>query len=119
MASQLACRTGFPRAVYFRARPAQQKRRAGVFDTRPKLCTFAANRNRIFIRTVPFRGTRGEQARRLNNRMPTQRNIHLWETIMCRFASLLLLLIPPTLAAQTKDGFVPLFNGKDLDGWEV
>ncbi len=38
---------------------------------------------------------------------------------MGRFAPLLLLVIPAALSAQTKDGFVPLFNGKDLDGWEV
>lgn len=30
-----------------------------------------------------------------------------------------LLLLPAAAAAQTRDGFVPLFNGKDLDGWEV
>jgi Domain of Unknown Function (DUF1080) len=38
---------------------------------------------------------------------------------MCRFTSILLLMIPASLSAQTKDGFVPLFNGRDLDGWEV
>jgi hypothetical protein len=38
---------------------------------------------------------------------------------MRRIAALLLCLLPATLQAQTKDGFVPLFNGKDLDGWEV
>jgi hypothetical protein len=26
---------------------------------------------------------------------------------------------PAALAAQTQDGFTPLFNGKNLDGWEV
>jgi hypothetical protein len=30
-----------------------------------------------------------------------------------------LVLFPSALLAQTKDGFVPLFNGKDLTGWEV
>lgn len=34
-------------------------------------------------------------------------------------ATLLLLLCPALVSAQTKDGFIPLFNGKDLDGWEV
>jgi Domain of Unknown Function (DUF1080) len=38
---------------------------------------------------------------------------------MRRFCWLILLLCPAVLPAQTKDGFVPLFNGKDLDGWEV
>ena len=38
---------------------------------------------------------------------------------MRRIAVLLLLLIPTAVQAQTKDGFVPLFNGKDLTGWEV
>jgi hypothetical protein len=38
---------------------------------------------------------------------------------MQRLAILLLLACPAVLGAQTKDGFVPLFNGKDLDGWEV
>jgi hypothetical protein len=38
---------------------------------------------------------------------------------MRRFCWLVFLLIPSALPAQTKDGFVPLFNGKDLDGWEV
>jgi hypothetical protein len=32
---------------------------------------------------------------------------------------LTLALAPVVVAAQTRDGFVPLFNGKDLDGWEV
>src|SRR5436309_244928 len=42
---------------------------------------------------------------------------------MPRLRTLLALLLPLTLAAQApaaepdKDGFVPLFNGKDLDGW--
>jgi hypothetical protein len=34
-------------------------------------------------------------------------------------AIVILTAIPATLVAQSKDGFVPLFNGKDLDGWEV
>ena len=38
---------------------------------------------------------------------------------MQRYFSLILLFFPTALQAQTKDGFVPLFNGKDLDGWEV
>ena len=38
---------------------------------------------------------------------------------MRRAAFLLLLLVPTTAPAQSRDGFVPLFNGKDLDGWEV
>jgi hypothetical protein len=37
---------------------------------------------------------------------------------MRRLTPILLLLLPATLAAQTRDGFVPLFKG-DLDGWEV
>lgn len=36
---------------------------------------------------------------------------------MQRFALLTLLLMPA--AAQSQTTFVPLFNGKDLDGWEV
>jgi hypothetical protein len=31
----------------------------------------------------------------------------------------ILFLCPASLFAQTRDGFVSLFNGKDLDGWEV
>jgi hypothetical protein len=38
---------------------------------------------------------------------------------MRRLATLILMLSGASLPAQTKDGFVPLFNGKDLDGWEV
>ena len=38
---------------------------------------------------------------------------------MRRFALFLFLLVPVAAPAQTKDGFVPLFNGKDLDGWDV
>jgi hypothetical protein len=38
---------------------------------------------------------------------------------MRRYFWLVLLLAPSVLPAQTKDGFIPLFNGKDLDGWEV
>jgi len=38
---------------------------------------------------------------------------------MRRAILLTMLLLPAAGAAQTKDGFVPLFNGKDLDGWEV
>ena len=34
-------------------------------------------------------------------------------------AGLLLMLFYAPALAQTKQGFVPLFNGKDLDGWEV
>ena len=30
-----------------------------------------------------------------------------------------LALAPAFAIGQTRDGFVPLFNGKDLDGWEV
>jgi hypothetical protein len=37
-----------------------------------------------------------------------------------RFLTILMLFaLPAALSGQTKDGFVPLFNGKDLDGWEV
>ena len=38
---------------------------------------------------------------------------------MQRIAGLTVILLPAALSAQTKDGFVPLFNGMDLDGWEV
>ncbi|MSQ92960.1 MAG: DUF1080 domain-containing protein [Gemmataceae bacterium] len=38
---------------------------------------------------------------------------------MRRVAISLILLLPVALSAQTRDGFVPLFNGKDLEGWEV
>ena len=38
---------------------------------------------------------------------------------MRRLAVLLLIACPAVASAQTKDGFVPLFNGKNLDGWEV
>lgn len=38
---------------------------------------------------------------------------------MRRVALLILVLAPAAASAQTKDGFVPLFNGKDIDGWEV
>src|SRR5471030_176929 len=38
---------------------------------------------------------------------------------MRRITLLAFLILPASAAAQTKDGFVPLFNGKDLDGWEV
>ena len=38
---------------------------------------------------------------------------------MRRVAGLMVLLLPAALSGQTKDGFVPLFNGTDLDGWEV
>jgi Domain of Unknown Function (DUF1080) len=34
-------------------------------------------------------------------------------------AGLIVLLLPAAVSAQTQDGFVPLFNGQDLDGWEV
>lgn len=29
------------------------------------------------------------------------------------------LVVPPAAAQQTKDGFVPLFNGRDFSGWKV
>jgi Domain of Unknown Function (DUF1080) len=35
------------------------------------------------------------------------------------FCWLIILFSPAVLQAQTRDGFVPLFNGKDLDGWTV
>ena len=38
---------------------------------------------------------------------------------MRRTALLMLFFLPAAAPAQTRDGFVPLFNGKDLDGWEV
>lgn len=38
---------------------------------------------------------------------------------MQRTLWMILLLIPASAHAQSRDGFVPLFNGKDLDGWEV
>ena len=38
---------------------------------------------------------------------------------MHRISTIVLLLLPAAMQAQTKDGFVPLFNGKDLDGWAV
>jgi Domain of Unknown Function (DUF1080) len=38
---------------------------------------------------------------------------------MRRVAMFLVLVVPVAASAQTRDGFVPLFNGKDLDGWEV
>jgi len=38
---------------------------------------------------------------------------------MRRVFCVILMLFPATAQAQTRDGFVPLFNGKDLDGWEV
>ncbi len=38
---------------------------------------------------------------------------------MRRLSILLLLACPAVLGAQTRDGFTPLFNGKNLDGWEV
>ena len=38
---------------------------------------------------------------------------------MRRLSLLLLLFAPAALPGQTKDGFVPLLNGKDLTGWEV
>jgi 3-keto-disaccharide hydrolase len=38
---------------------------------------------------------------------------------MRQLALLILVLVPLSASAQTKDGFVPLFNGKDTDGWEV
>lgn len=38
---------------------------------------------------------------------------------MRRLTCLLFVFFPTVAAAQAKDGFVPLFNGKDLDGWEV
>jgi len=34
-------------------------------------------------------------------------------------AIVMLIFIPAALGAQTRDGFTPLFNGKDLEGWEV
>jgi hypothetical protein len=39
--------------------------------------------------------------------------------LMRSFSVLVLLLCPVATHAQTRDGFVPLFNGKDLVGWEV
>ena len=36
-----------------------------------------------------------------------------------RLTLLVFCLFPAAAIAQTRDGFVPLFNGKDLDGWEV
>ena len=38
---------------------------------------------------------------------------------MWRLLVVALVGLPTVASAQTKDGFVPLFNGKDLDGWEV
>ncbi|MBI3822156.1 MAG: DUF1080 domain-containing protein [Planctomycetes bacterium] len=38
---------------------------------------------------------------------------------MRRLLCLIAIIIPSAVNAQSKDGFVPLFNGKDLDGWEV
>lgn len=38
---------------------------------------------------------------------------------MRRVAFLVLALTTSAASAQAQDGFVPLFNGKDLDGWEV
>src|SRR5437870_9970847 len=38
---------------------------------------------------------------------------------MRRLTALVFLFFPALAAAQAKDSFVPLFNGKDLDGWEV
>ena len=38
---------------------------------------------------------------------------------MLRFILVPMLLTPCVVNAQDKDGFVPLFNGKDLDGWKV
>ncbi len=38
---------------------------------------------------------------------------------MTRIAFALLLLVPTAATAQTGDGFESLFNGKNLDGWEV
>src|ERR1017187_3666271 len=43
----------------------------------------------------------------------------LQEPLMQRLTAFLFLLLPAAASAQTKDGFIPLFNGKDLDGWEV
>jgi hypothetical protein len=50
---------------------------------------------------------------------PTRNNRKKPETSMKRIASCLFLILPTIVVAQTRDGFVPLFNGKDLDGWEV
>src|SRR5260370_32133914 len=47
------------------------------------------------------------------------RKSRLGEILMQRIAGLTVILLPAALSAQTKDGFVPLFNGMDLDGWEV
>ncbi len=38
---------------------------------------------------------------------------------MRRVAFLVLALTTSATSAQAQDGFVPLFNGKDLEGWEV
>lgn len=38
---------------------------------------------------------------------------------MYRIAAFLVCLTPVAAEAQTRDGFVPLFNGKNLDGWQV
>jgi hypothetical protein len=38
---------------------------------------------------------------------------------MQRLTPFFLLLLPTIVSGQTKDGFVPLFNGKDTEGWEV
>src|SRR5437868_777063 len=38
---------------------------------------------------------------------------------MQRLIVLALFTFSTILSAQTKDGFVPLLNGKDLEGWEV
>ena len=36
---------------------------------------------------------------------------------MRRLALVLLVACPAGLGAQTKDDFIPLFNGRNLDGW--
>jgi Domain of Unknown Function (DUF1080) len=39
--------------------------------------------------------------------------------LMRHLALSVLFLMPAAISGQTKNSFVPLFNGKDLDGWEV
>src|ERR1022692_2464988 len=53
------------------------------------------------------------------NILPRQGKSPFSEVRMRRYFWLVLLLAPSVLPAQTKDGFTPLFNGKDLEGWEV
>src|SRR4051794_13502772 len=53
--------------------------------------------------------------RTLTRPSPSEPGRYLMRSLVC----LLILLVPALVQAGGEEGFVPLFNGKDLTGWEV